>query len=264
MPAAMELKDIPIASIEISPANARKVGVEHGLEELKRSIDNIGLQQPVVVHRKGDKYRLIVGQRRYLACKALGWETIPAIVRRVKNDTVASILSFSENIHRLDLGYGDKMRVAVELLGKLKSVGKVARELGVSPQTVRNYLGYAGVPEQIKAMVNQKKMSARTAMSIATSVADDRKAIRIAHTVQETPIGDPRRQIIETAKEHPDRSVPEIVKLAKKRKFKKITLNLTERLQQALEAACRDYAGEPTEIATEALERWLGDRGFLK
>ena len=50
----------------------------------------------------------------------------------------------------------------------------------------------------------------------------------------------------------------------KKRQFTKVTLNLTPRLADALDAACQDYEGDRNEIATAALEEWLGKRGFLK
>lgn len=187
MPTKMEFEEVPIDSIEVSPLNVRKSGVEEGLDELENSIAKIGLQQPVVVHRKDDKYHLIIGQRRYLACRNLGWRTIPALITQVKSDKDAAILSFSENIHRLDLGYGDKMRVATVLLDKLKSVNNVAKELGVTPQTVRNYLGYAGVPEQLKEMVDQRKITATTAMYIASNIADEEEAVNIAKAVREMP-----------------------------------------------------------------------------
>jgi len=259
-----EYKLIPIESIEISPANVRRAGAEEGLDELAQSIKEIGLQQPVVVYPKDGKYYLIIGQRRYLACKKLGLEKIPALIRSINSETEAAIISFSENIHRLDLDYRDKMQVAVELLSRLRSIGKVAKALGVSSQTVKNYLGYEGVPEQLKKMVDRRKISAQTALAIARSIPDERKAVEIAERVRETVTSERRRNIIETAKENPSKSVSDIVALAKNQRFKKVTLNLTPRLAEALEAACRDYNGEPTDIATEALEEWLGKRGFLK
>ena len=264
MPGRLKYDEISIASVKVSPANVRKTGMDEGLDDLARSIKEIGLQQPVVVHEQGGKHFLIIGQRRFLACKKLGMDRIPALIRSVKDDTEAAVISFSENIHRLDLNYRDKMRAAIELRKKLKSIPKVAEHLGVTDQTVRNYLGYEGVPDQLKEMVDRRAISATTAMSIARSVPDEKKAVEIAKKVKEVPSSARRRNIIDVARENPDRSASEVMEIAKKLKFTRITLDLTPRISQALEAACRDYRHEPKDIANSALEEWLGKRGFLK
>jgi ParB family chromosome partitioning protein len=264
MAGEMKFDRIPIADIKVSEANVRKGDVEEGLEELANSIEEIGLQQPVVVYERDGKYHLIIGQRRYLACKQLGWKKIPALIRPVPDETQAAIISFSENIHRLDLDYRDKMRVAVELLSKMGSAKKVATALGVTEQTVKNYIGYAAVPETLKEMVDNGRISATTATRIARSVPDEQEAIGIAEKVIEEPTSERRRLIIDVAKENPGKKASEIVKLSKKKKFSTITLNLTPRIANALETACRDYGGEPVDIANEALEEWLGKRGFLR
>jgi len=264
MPTRLRLEEIPISSITVSPANVRKTDLEEGIDALARSIKEIGLQQPVVVYRSGTVYELIIGQRRFLACKRLGWEKIPALVTSVDDQTQAAIISFSENIHRLDLEYRDKMAVAVRLLHELKSVKKVAECLGVTEQSVRNYLGYEGVPEGLKRMVDEKKISASTAVDIAASVPDEKKAIEIAQKVVEAPSRDRRRAIVEVARDNPERSATEIDKLAAGLKCGKITLHLTPRLAGALQTACRDFRLEPDVVAQHALEEWLGERGFLK
>ncbi len=265
MPGKVIFQEIPIASIEVSPANVRKIDVQEGLDELMQSIrETQGLLQPIVVYEKNHKYYVIIGQRRFEACKRLGLQKVPALIRQVNNETEAAILSFAENIHRLDLSYRDKMQAAMYLRKQLKSIDKVAEQLGVTSQTVRNYLGYEGVPEQLKGMVDNGDISATTAMSIARSVPDEKKAVEIAKKVKEVPSSARRRNIIDVARENPDRSASEVVGMAKKVKFTKITLDLTPRISQALEAACRDYRHEPKDIANSALEEWLGKRGFLK
>ena len=108
---------ISLDKIDISSLNVRKVNLEEKLEELAESIKAIGVQQPIMVFKKPDgRYELIIGQRRYLACKKIGKKTIPAVITDVKGKTDALIKSFSENIHRLDLAYQDKMTIVMKNL----------------------------------------------------------------------------------------------------------------------------------------------------
>ena len=257
--------DLPLDEIDISISNARKTNIEEGLDELAESIRKIGVQQPVIVFQKSDgRFELIIGQRRFLACKKIGKKTIPALITTVENETDALVKSFIENIHRLDLEYDDKMTVATELLNKLKTVNNVAKILGVSSQTVKNYLGYSAVPEPIKKMVTERKLGAGTAIRIAENIADEKKAIKIAEKIREIPRNEDKIEFIDVAKEHPDKDIPEIKKIAEKRKKRRITIDLTERISEALNQACEKYNSDEKQIALKALEQWLIDRGFIK
>ena len=259
----LKFEFLPLDKIDISISNVRKTNLEEGIDELANSIKEIGVQQPIVVFTKGDRYELIIGQRRYLACKKIGNKTIPALIIAKKNETEATIISFSENIHRLDLEYGDKMQVATELLSKLGSVNKVAEYLGVSYQTVKNYIGYAGVPEPIKKMVERNKLSVKTAKMITKNIPDEKQALEIAQKIREIPRSEERRKIINIAKENPMKTPEEIVKIVKRQNFKKITIDLTPRVADALSQACHKYETHAKDITSEALEEWLDKRGFL-
>lgn len=257
--------NLPIDDIDISKFNVRKTNVTENLDELANSIKEIGLQQPVVVFEKPDKrFELIIGQRRYLACKKIGLRTIPALIVSIKNDTEAAVISFSENIHRLELDYRDKMTIASELINKLGNEKKVADYLGVVPQTVTNWLGYAGVSDKIKEMVDKKELSATTALRISQNIPDEKKAIRIAKKIKETPSGQKRRLIIDVARENPDKSISQISKIVNQKKFTRLTIDLTEKVGLALNQASKDYGKEREEVAIDALEEWLKGRGFLK
>lgn len=256
---------LSLDKIDISISNVRKANPEDQLDELASSIKEIGVQQPIVVFEKDDKrFELIIGQRRYLACKKLGLKEIPALITTVKDETDATIKSFSENIHRLDLEYRDKLQVATELLNNFGSINKVAGHLGVSAQTVRNYLGYAAVPEPIKKMVDEGKLSASTATRITKRIPNEKQAVKIAEKIKEIPRSEDRRKIIDVAKENPRKSPEEIVQFVKTQKFRQVTVDLTPRVAGALELACQKYKSDAEDITIEALEEWLNKRGFIE
>jgi len=261
-----ELLYLPLDHIQVSKFNVRHTNPEEGIEDLAESIRTIGVQQPVVVLRTPEegRYDLIVGPRRYLASKIAGVKEIPALVLPEKSRKEALIISFSENIHRLDLEYRDKMQVTMELMNELQSVEAVAKHLGVSIQTVRNYLGYAGVPEQIKQMVEQGQLGATTALRIAWRIPDEDQAVKVAQKARELPRAAQRKQLIDVAAEHPEASVQRAAVIAKQQEFRKVEVHVTDRLSVALDAACREYRASPDHIALDALEEWLTKRGFIE
>jgi ParB family transcriptional regulator, chromosome partitioning protein len=260
-----ELKYIPLNLIDVSKLNVRTVNREAGISELTQSIKEIGVQQPVVVTKKGDRYELIIGQRRFLAANRAGLHEIPAIIRAVESEKDTLIASFSENIQRMDLDYKDKMQVAERLLSQLGSTEKVAEVIGVTDQTVRNYLGYSIVSEKMKEMVEQKKINAQTAIRISRNVSDEKRAVQIAEKMKEVPTSRSRQLIIDLSKEKPDLSINELTAMVKKKtRFGRVTIDLTPNLADALEKACNALNADEVEITNEALSFWLKQRGFLQ
>jgi hypothetical protein len=87
--------------------------------------------------------------------------------------------------------------------------------------------------------------------------------LKIAEKIKETPRSENRRKIIDIAKENPNKTPGEIVKIAKSQNFGKVTIDLTPRVANALSQACHEYKSDPEDITSEALEEWLNKRGFL-
>lgn len=141
---AIVVKNIPLQTISISDFNVRKdldAGTEDStLDDLAKSINEKGLLNPVTVLDRDGKYELIIGKRRYLAYRSLGWRTIPAIVRKNLEDTEARILSLIENVHRADLHPIDKARAYTEIYDEYGTYTRVSKETGVSISTVRRYM----------------------------------------------------------------------------------------------------------------------------
>ena len=90
---------LPLPIWECSCGEIEVIG---SLEELKTSIQRIGLIHPVILIPKNGRFELIAGQRRFLAFQALGEKTIPSIIVNNLDPLSKKILSFTENIQRRD------------------------------------------------------------------------------------------------------------------------------------------------------------------
>lgn len=262
------MRQIPLENITISKKNARTIDTYIGLDELAQSIKEIGLQQPVVVFPilgQENRFELIIGQRRFLACKNLGMKAISAIVLKKPMNNVDSLAySFSENIHRRELDYRDKIEVALSLIKELGTVRAVSKKLGVSESTVRNYLGYSAIPGPIKEMVEKGQLSKFTAVRIAKTNPDPKRAVAIAAKVKEEPRREKRNEIIQTAIENPTYTAEKVFAEAPKTKFKHVTLDLTNGAAVALKRASEKFELEPREIATQVLIDYLKTEGFYE
>jgi ParB family transcriptional regulator, chromosome partitioning protein len=101
--AASGVTEIPLDSVDPNPYQTRKTISEDAINELAASIKANGVVQPIVVRPHGaDRYQLIAGQRRLMACKRAGAGSIPAIIKRV-SDQQAIEITIIENLQREDL-----------------------------------------------------------------------------------------------------------------------------------------------------------------
>ena len=177
-----DVQPIELSKIDVwVGVNVRTDEITADIGDLAHSLDTIGLQQPIVVQEEDGRYKILVGQRRYLAAKRLGWAEIPARVVEGLDQPTAILWSISENIQRRDLTPRDKSNACKYLLDRFKSAAAVAAQIGSSERTVKKWLGYYHiVPEEMKRMVDEKRISSSTALRIAENVSDEEKAIAIA------------------------------------------------------------------------------------
>src|SRR3990170_826029 len=98
--AGESLRDVRLDQVHPNPLQPRREFSENELRELRDSLRENGLLQPITVRATGrDQYQLIAGERRLRAAKQLGWTTIPAFVRDASNEQMLS-LALVENLQR--------------------------------------------------------------------------------------------------------------------------------------------------------------------
>ena len=151
----MRQVDIPLEQLTVSALNARKdlqAGQEDsGIEELASSIRQQGLLSPPIVRQCPDGlYEVLVGQRRLLACRKLGLNPVPCLVRDDLGDTDAVALSLVENVHRADMHPLDKALALKALYERHGSFERVARETAWSVSTIRKYIQLLALPEELQ------------------------------------------------------------------------------------------------------------------
>jgi ParB family chromosome partitioning protein len=112
MPANTQLKDIKVDLIDRNPENPRIIFRQDELEDLLNSIRIYGVQVPIAVFKKGFRYVLIDGERRWRCSKKLGKDTIPALVQDEPDQLNNLLLMF--NIHSLREQW-DLLTIAMKL-----------------------------------------------------------------------------------------------------------------------------------------------------
>jgi len=255
---------LPIAKIHVGKANVRTRQVEVGLDELAANIRRQGLLHPVIVFKTDDKYELIVGQRRYLACKRLGWDTIPALITEPVDETKGRIISLSEGIHRRELPTADLMDAIESLYMKYNSPKTIADELGISEATVRNWLPLSLGPEPIKEMVKEKKIKPSDARkAIAVGGGDEKKTVEVAKHIAKMTAPEKRR-LVDLSLEKPEAPPEKLVEESRKPHVEeRIVIHLTPKYANALDSASKDLGLDREDVAKTAVIDWLTMRGFV-
>ena len=145
-----QLANIPLKDIEVRDQVRTKFNDE-SLRELGENIKINGLIQPLVLHREGNKFVLICGERRFRAMTIINMEEAPCFILDNKSKEELMAIQFSENQAREDLHYIDQ---ADSIYGYQKLTGtserKITAALGISKSEVHRCLMIAKLPRDIK------------------------------------------------------------------------------------------------------------------
>lgn len=171
-PVSNEPKDGQVAMIQVgqvrgNPNQPRRDFDPVALAELSASIEQDGIIQPIIVRRAGpNQYEIIAGERRWRAAKAAGLPEIPAIIRSADDNKVLE-LAIVENVQREDLNpielAAGFQRMAADLGLSHDEIGD---KTGKDRATITNSIRLLQLPEDLQALVVQKKLSAGHARAL--------------------------------------------------------------------------------------------------
>ena len=175
----VQTNEIEISLIDRNTDQPRKNFEPASLQELSNSIKQHGVIQPIIVTKKGTRYMIIAGERRFRASKMAGLKTIPAIVREYNAQEVKEI-GLLENIQREDLNPIECALAMKELMEKYSYTQEsLADRLGKSRPMVANTLRLLNLCPEVIEMVASGKLSAGHARCLVV-VTDPEIQLRLA------------------------------------------------------------------------------------
>ena len=183
VPEGSYFAELDIATVSANPRQPRSVFDEEAMEELTGSIREVGLLQPVVVRPVGgERFELVMGERRWRASQAAGLTRIPAIVRRTEDhDLLRDALL--ENLHRAQL---NPLEEAAAYQQMLEDFGCTQDELATrikrSRPQISNTIRLLRLPPTVQRRVAAGVLSAghaRALLAVPDPAGQERLAQRV-------------------------------------------------------------------------------------
>ena len=181
--AGARFAELPLDTITANPLQPRTHFDKGALAELAHSIREVGMLQPVVVRPLGgDRYELVMGERRWRAAREAGLLAIPAIVRETGDDAMLRD-ALLENLHRSELNPLEEAAAYAQLLADFGATHEeLAQRIGRSRPQISNTIRLLQLPAAVQRRVAAGVLSAghaRAVLGLSTGAAQEAMATRI-------------------------------------------------------------------------------------
>ena len=177
-----EIVEIPLSEIRSNPYQPRKNFDDNALQELANSIKEHGVFQPIIAKKSIKGYEIIAGERRVKASILAGKTTIPAIIRDFSDQDMMEI-ALLENLQRENLNALEEAMAYKKLLDELHLTQEsLAERLGKSRSHITNMLGLLTLPEEVKDMIMDGKISMSHAR-VLSKIDDNEKIKELADKI---------------------------------------------------------------------------------
>ena len=223
-----EVIELKLSELRPNPYQPRKVFDAEKLQELANSIKEHGVFQPIIVKKSIKGYEIIAGERRYKASQLAGKETIPAIVRDFTDENMMEI-ALLENLQRENLNSIEEATAYQKLLASLKvTQEELANKLGKSRSHITNMLGLLELPEEVKNLIAEEKITMSHAR-VLSNMKDKDEIINLANKIVDENLN---VRAIEQASQNPtvEKKHKLKTKVKKESEYKYIEESISEKL----------------------------------
>ena len=223
-----EVIELKLSELRPNPYQPRKVFDAEKLQELANSIKEHGVFQPIIVKKSIKGYEIIAGERRYQASQLAGKETIPAIVRDFTDENMMEI-ALLENLQRENLNSIEEATAYQKLLASLKvTQEELANKLGKSRSHITNMLGLLELPEEVKNLIAEEKITMSHAR-VLSKMKDKDEIINLANKIVDENLN---VRAIEQASQNPtvEKKHKLKTKVKKESEYKYIEESISEKL----------------------------------
>lgn len=153
------VQEVSIKDIRPNPYQPRKYFEPEAIEELKESIKQHGILQPIIVRKSIKGFEIVVGERRYRAAKAAKLTKVPVVVRNLTEQQMME-LALLENLQREDLTPIEEAFAYQSLMTKLElTQEQLASRLGKSRPHIANHVRLLSLPKFVQDLMNDGKLS---------------------------------------------------------------------------------------------------------
>ena len=154
-------KFIDINKLEANEKQPRTHFEKEKIQELSVSIQQNGLLQPIVVRPYQGKYQIVVGERRFRACKLAGLQEVPCLVQELDEKQTATA-AIVENIQRENLSAIEEALAYQQILDTQNiTQEELAQKVGKKQSTIANKLRLLQLPMTVQEAVRRKDITER-------------------------------------------------------------------------------------------------------
>lgn len=165
--------ELPVSRIRPNPYQPRTEWDSEQLRVLSESIKENGIIQPIIVRKDTDGYEIIAGERRFRAACMAGLEKVPVLEREATDDEMLE-LALVENIHRSDLNPLERAKAYQKFISNFNlTQTDAAKRLGEDRTVIANHIRLLDLPEEIKSMLSDGRLSMGHARAILALPSDE-------------------------------------------------------------------------------------------